>query len=92
MESYCYSITPSVDDLYSLFYLVHGRDPIEGRLSNLQKYYRYVGDQPGCLVVQELRKMWKLNTKLLEENRRIDPVENKKITKAPDLNIGQIVL
>ena len=37
--------------------------------------------------------MWKLHAKLLKENRRTDPVENKtKITKATDLKIGQVVL
>ena len=35
--------------------------------------------------------MWKLHAKLLKENRRIDPVENKKITKATNLKIGQPV-
>ena len=35
--------------------------------------------------------MWKLYAKLREVNRRIYPVENKKITKATDLKIGQPV-
>ena len=56
LANYCYNITPSIDNLESPFYLVHGRDLLEGRLSNLQDYCRYVGDQPGQLVVQELRK------------------------------------
>ena len=30
--------TPSIDDLESPFYLVHGRNPLEGGLSNLQNY------------------------------------------------------
>ena len=91
LATYCYNIATSVDDLESHFYLVHGRDPLEGRLSNLQNYCRYVGDQPGQLAVQELRKMWKLHTKLIKENRRTDPVENKKNTEATDLKIGQLV-
>ena len=41
--------------------------------------------------MQKLRKMWKLHGKLLEENRRVDPSENKKITKASDLKIGELV-
>ena len=82
---YCYNIASSFDDLKSPFCLVHGRDPLKGRLSNLQNYCRYVIDQPGKLAVQELRKMWKLHAKLLEENRRTDPAENKKITKAISL-------
>ena len=47
LATYCYNITPFVDDLKLLFYLVHGRDPLEGRLSTLQSYCRYVGDHPG---------------------------------------------
>ena len=35
--------------------------------------------------------MWKLNAKLLEVNRRVDPEENKKITKASDLKTDQLV-
>ena len=81
----------SVNDLESPFYLVHGRDSLEGRLSNLQNYCRNVGDQSGQLVVQELRKIWKLNAKLIKENRTIDPVGNKRITKAINLKKGQLV-
>ena len=73
LATYCYNIAPLVDDLESPFYLVHGRDPLKGRLSKLQNYCRYVGDQPGKLAVQELRKMWKLHAKLLAENRSIKP-------------------
>ena len=47
LATYCYNITPSIYDLESLFYLVHGRDSLEGRLSNLQNNCRYVGDQAG---------------------------------------------
>ena len=47
LATYCYNIAPPVDDLDSTFHLVHGRDPYEGRLSNLQNCCRYVGDQPG---------------------------------------------
>ena len=73
-----------------LFYLVHSRDPLEGRLSNLQNYCRHVGDQPGGLAVQELRKIWKLHAKLLTETRITEPKDTKKVTKATDLKIGQL--
>ena len=43
----CYNIAPSVGDLKYPFYLVHGKDPLNGRLSNLQNYCRYISDQPG---------------------------------------------
>ena len=91
LTTYCYNIAPSVDDLISPFYLVHGRELLEGRLSNLQNYCRYISDQPSQLAVKELRKMWKLHVKLLEEKRRAVPKENKKITKASNLKIGQLV-
>ena len=35
--------------------------------------------------------MWRLHVKLLEENRRADPAQKKKITKANNLKIGQLV-
>ena len=38
LATYCYNITPSVDDLESPYYLIHGQDPLQGRLSNLQNY------------------------------------------------------
>ena len=47
LATYCYNIAPFVDDLESPFYLVHGRDPLKGRLGNLQNYCRYVRDQLG---------------------------------------------
>ena len=39
----------------------------------------------------KLRNMWKLHVKFLEENRRTNPKENEKITKASNLKIGQLV-
>ena len=42
-------------------------------------------------MAQELRKMWKFHAQLLKENQGIDPAENKKVTKATDLKIGQLV-
>ena len=66
--------------------------PLKGKLSNLQNYYRYMGNQPGRLAVQELEKLWKLHAKLLAENRIAEPLTNIKITGASDLKIGQMVL
>ena len=54
LATYCYNIAPSADDLKSPFYLVHGRDPLKGTLSNLQNYCRYFRDQPSQLSVQKL--------------------------------------
>ena len=78
LATYCYNIMPSVDD----YYLLHGQDPLKGRLSNLQNYCRYMGDHTRRLAVQEL---WKLHAKLLAENRIAKPATNKKVTKASDL-------
>ena len=75
LATYCYNISTSVEDLESPFYLGHGRDPL--RLSSLQNYCRYKRNQPGWLAVQELRKMWKLHTKLLAENRSTQPAANR---------------
>ena len=92
LATYCLNIMPSVDDLESLYYLVHGHDLLEGMLSNIQSYCRYMGDQPGRVTVQELQKLWKLHAKLLVENRIAEPAADKKITSASDLKIGQLVL
>ena len=77
-----------MDDFESPFYPVHGRDPLEGRLSNLQNYCTYIADQPRWIAVQELRKLY---TKLLAENRVTMPIDNQKVTKTSDLKIGQLV-
>ena len=81
-----------MEDLESPYCLVHGSDLLKGRLSNIQNYCRYMGDQPRKLAVQELQKLWNLHTKLLAENRMAEPAANKKITRASDLKIGQLVL
>ena len=47
LTTYCYNIAPSVNDLESLFYLVHGRNQLKGGLSHLHNYCRYVSGQPG---------------------------------------------
>ena len=65
LATYCYNVAPSVDDLESPYYLVHGCDPLDGRLNNIQSYCRCMGNQLGRLAVEELRKLWKLHAKLL---------------------------
>ena len=85
----CYNTVPSVDGLELPYYLLHGHDPLKGRLSNLQNYCRYMGDQSRRLAVQELQNLWKLHAKLLAENRMASPAINKKITKASDLSACQ---
>ena len=92
LATYCHNIAPSVDDLDSPYYLIHGWDSLKGRLSNLQNYYRYMGDKLGWLAIQELQKLWKLHAKLLAGNRIAKPTTNRKVPKASDLKIGHLVL
>ena len=72
---------PLVDDLESPFYLVYGRNSLEGRLSNLQNYCRTMGDQPRWIAVQELRNLWKLHAKLLAENWVTEPKDDRKVSR-----------
>ena len=60
LATYCFNVAPSENDLESPFYLVFSTDPLEGRLSHLQNYCRYEGEQPGRIRVQEFRNMWKM--------------------------------
>ena len=57
LATYCYNVAPSVDDLESSYYLVHGCDPLQGKLGNIQNYCRYMGNQPRRLAVWELQKL-----------------------------------
>ena len=88
---YCFNVVPQVNDLESTFYLVHGRDLLEGRLGHLKNYCRDV-EQPGRLTVQELRNMWKTHAKLLWELRQSEPETEKKYNSTRDLKEGQLVL
>ena len=92
LATYCFNMAPSVNDLESPFYLVHGRDPLERRLSHLQNYCRYVGEQPGKLAVQELRKMWKMHVKLPKELRQTEPETDREYNSTKNLKVGQLVL
>ena len=42
-------------------------------------------------MVQELRKLWKLHAKLLMENRVTKLTDDRKVTRASDLKICQLV-
>ena len=92
LATYCYITVPLVDDLKSPYYLVHGHDLLEGRLSNIQCYCRYMGYKPGRLTVQGVQKLWKFHAKILAENRMVEQATDEKITSALDLKIGQLVI
>ena len=57
-------MTPSADDLESPFFLVHGRDPLEGhtRLLGLGSI-RYLGDDKGLILFAKLHKLWSAHAK-----------------------------
>ena len=62
IATYVYNISPMANGLESPFYLVFGRDPMEGRLTHILGYCRYVGEQPGrwCRSCKDSgRSMWK---------------------------------
>ena len=85
IATYIYNIAPTVDDLESPFFLVFSRDPLEGRLSHLQNYCRYLRTEPGQLAVDKLKCMWRLHAELLHDSRETkDPVEERKFDKASD--------
>ena len=88
---YCFNVAPLVNDLESLIYLLHGRDPLEGRLSHLQSYCRYIGEWPGRLAVFGLRNMWKTHAKWLQELRQSEHETERKYNHTTDLKEGQLV-
>ena len=67
---YCFNSTPTSDDFESLFFLIHGRDPLEG-CSGLfcSCDTRYMGNEKGVILFAKLRKLWLTHAKNLQENR-----------------------
>ena len=96
IATYIYNISPTANGLESPFYLVFGRDPMEGRLAHIQGYCRYVREQSGRQMVQELQKLWKIHMEMLHDIRTKSDLEEGeddiKYNKATDLKIGQLVL
>ena len=62
---------------------------MEGRVMHIQGYCRYVGEQPGRQMVQELQKLWRVHAETLHDiQTQKDPEEgddNVKYDKATDL-------
>ena len=91
---YCFNSTPALDDLRSPFFLIHGRDPLEGhiRLLGLSDT-RYMGDEKGLILFTELRKLWHSHAKNLQENRLLksDTLECNKNFKSHDFKVGQLI-
>ena len=55
---YCFNTTPTADDLESPFFLVHGRDPLEGHTGLLGKgSIWYLGNDKGLILFTEICKL-----------------------------------
>ena len=62
---YCFNSTPTADDLESPFFLIHGRDPLEGHTGLLGSgNTRYMGNDKGLIPFAELCKLWLSHTKM----------------------------
>ena len=67
---YCFNSTPTSDDLESLFFLIHDRDPLEGHAGLFcSGDTRHMGNEKGLILFAELRKLWSTHAKSLQENR-----------------------
>ena len=67
---YCFNLTPTADDLESPFFLIHGRDPLEGHAGLLGSgNIMYMGNDKGLILFAELHKLWLNHAKSLQENR-----------------------
>ena len=67
---YCFNSTPTSDNLESPFFLIHGRDPLEGHAGLFcSGDTRYMGNEKGLILFTELRKLWSTHAKSLQENR-----------------------
>ena len=72
-------MTTTADDLESPFFLVHGRDPLEGCTGLLGKgNIRYLGDDKGLILFAEIHKLWSAHAKALQESRQIKNKVKKK--------------
>ena len=69
----CFNSTPTADDLDSLFFLIHGREPLEECAGLLGSgNIRYMGNDKGLILFAELCKLWLSHAKSLQENRLLE--------------------
>ena len=65
---YCFNSTPTADDLESPFFLIHGRNPLEGHARFFGSgNIRYMGDDKGLILFAELCKLWLSHDKCLQK-------------------------
>ena len=85
-------LAPTANDLESPFFLINGRDPLEGHTGLLAKGdIRYLGDEKGLILFIEIHRLWLAHAKALQENRQLktDKVKRNKHFKAHNFKIGQ---
>ena len=91
---YCFYLTPTSDDLESPFFLIHGRDPLEGHAGPFGLGdTRYMGDDKGLILFTELHKLWLTHAKSLPENRlsKTNTLECNKHFQSDHFKVGQLV-
>ena len=91
---YCFILTPTSDDLESPFFLIHGRDTLEGHTGLLgSRDIRYMGDDKGLILFAKLGKLWFSHAKSLQENRllKTEALEHNKHFKLHKFKVGQLV-
>ena len=91
---YCFNSTPTADGLESLFFLIHGRDPLEGCAVLLGSgNIRYMSNDKGLILFTELCELWLSHTKSLQENRllKTETVERNKNFKSHNFKVGQLI-
>ena len=87
-------MTPTADDLVSPFFLIYGRDPLEGHTRLLGPgSIKYLGDNKGLILFAELCKLWSAHTKSLQENRllKTEKVKKNKNFKVHNFKVGQLI-
>ena len=91
---YCFNLTPTSDDLESWFFLIHGRDPLEGCAGLFcSGDTTYIGNEKGLILFAELRKLWLTYAKNLQEHRflKSDMLEHNKDFKSHNFKVGQLI-
>ena len=80
--------------LESPFFLIHGRDPLEGCTGLLRPgSIRYLGDDKGPILFTKLHKLWSAHAQSLQENRllKTEKFEKSKNFKSHNFKVGQLV-
>ena len=91
---YYFNPTPTANDLESPFFLIHGRDLLEGHARLLGSgNIRYFGDNIGLILFAKLCKLWLTHTKSLQENLllKTGTVERNKNFKSHSFKVGQLI-